>query len=237
MGRWHVLREPTVPILLLASIVHVVRRDLFDFVLFVGTAGLIVIDSRRSPAAAAPAWRGISRGWLRAVVIVLVAAVVALAPPASVATRGAVMACGLVAVIVVMLPAQGRGGLPPSAPLRGWGVWATIGVITCLWELNSFIAGLLWPDDGANHPAVTDLVGPQLTGWSGRVVFLMLWLAAGWWLIRALLAGGRAPAPAAGGLPHAERAQDAGREGSAAGGSAGCDQGPAQPPAQSEAGR
>lgn len=247
MGRWHVLREPTVPILLLASVVHVVRRDLFDFMLFSGTAALIVADSRRSPAAASPDRRGAPPGWLQAAVVVLGASVLALAPPASVAARGAVMACGLIAVAVVMLPADSRRGLAPSAPLRGWGVWATIGVLTCLWELSSFIAGQLWPDDGVDHPAVTDLIGPQLTGWSGRAIFLMIWLAAGWWLVSTLLTAGRAPGQAPDETPGRAPGVVLGDTPGAAAGEApsgvmdrhrrSADGGPAQPPAQREAGR
>lgn len=191
MADWRVLREPTVPILLAASVMHVVRRNAIDFAVFFGTAVVIVIDARRhdmTPAGVARISR--PRAWLVVAGMTLFSAVVALAAPASVGARLVLVAIGLAAlVLVIARPQRVSGGqVPPAA--RGWPVWAVIGVAACLWELTSFIAQQVWPLDQDAHPAVSDLVGPLLQTWFGRAVFLALWAGAGWWLLRQMVGAG-----------------------------------------------
>lgn len=220
MHAWRSLREPTVAILLLASVVHVVRRDLFDLVLFSGTAVLILVDgglARRSrddeaaaqvaedatpdcdqpPAGqegetdvpdAAPSRRSLRR-WAITAGMTLFAALAAVLAPASFGAELMLAAIGLTALVLVIVrrprgvPA-GDGSGRPDGKLAGWQVWAAIGVAACLWELTSFIAQQVWPADADSHPAVSDLVAPLLAGGVGRGVFLMLWAAAGWWLLQ-----------------------------------------------------
>lgn len=180
MSRWRVLREPAVPILLAATVVHIVRRDLVDIAVFLGTAVVIVIDAGRPRVAAtaddAPRQ---SRIWVAAALAVM-AAVIALAPPATVGARAVMILIGILAAVVVLTSHHVVAS--PERP-RGWVWWAVIGVATSLWELTSFIWGEVRPDEAANHPAISDLVEPLLTAWLGRVVFLLLWVAAGWWLV------------------------------------------------------
>lgn len=207
MGRWHVLREPTVGILLLASVVHVVRRNVFDFLLFFGTAMVIIVESRiESRRAEARAARALSpapplprhRRWAAAAAIASLSAVVALLPPAGGLTRVVLAATG-VAVLAVVVVRPASRSVDGAGGAHGWQVWATIGVAACLWELSSFVAQQVWPADQDAHPAVSDLVGPLLAGWPGRVVFLLLWAGAGWWLLRQLTAsGGRGAAAESG---------------------------------------
>lgn len=263
-SRWSVLREPTVPFLLAACVVHVVRRDAVDFSVFFGTAVVIVIDAGRprgdDGAASTADGRGIGsvgrrlHAWPIGAGMTAFAAVVALAGPASLGARLVVIAIGLAAVAVVLLrprvrrsrsgestvgltgaagvasaggvtasagsagdgaapfadadppadvatglasaaAARGPGALrAPETPARksrlgaarGWPVWAALGLAACLWELTSFIAQQVWPTDQADHPAASDLIGPLLTAWPGRAVFLLLWACAGWWLLRRL---------------------------------------------------
>ncbi len=197
MGRWHVLREPTVLILLLASVVHVVRRNVFDFLLFFGTAVVIIVESRmesrrfeqRGTGTLAPATPlSYRRRWWSAAVIALLSAAIALLPIAGGLMRVVLIGSGVaVLVLVVARPAPPPGG---AGRARGWQLWTAVGVAACLWELTSFIAQQVWPADQNAHPAVSDLVGPLLTTWVGRAVFLLLWVSAGWWLLRQLLASG-----------------------------------------------
>lgn len=207
MGTRRVLREPTVPILLAASVAHVVRRNVFDLVVFAGTAMVIVIDSRRRATVTGDArgWsaNGLrSRTWLAVAGMTLLAAIAALAPPASFWARLVMVVVGLIALAIVLRqPRRARGRrvhddqTDPSGQLAGWPVWAAIGVAACLWELASFIAQQVWPADEDEHPAVSDLVGPLLETWLGRAIFLLLWAGAGWWLLREL-SGGAARRPA-----------------------------------------
>jgi hypothetical protein len=194
-----------VPILLLASVMHVVRRNVFDFLLFFGTAVLIVVDSRRITGRASepevPA--AVRHRWLAAAAVALFAAIIALLPIAGGMVRIVVSACGLAALALVLVrpaaaPTPVAAGDAPGR-LRGWWVWATVGVVTCLWELSSFIAQQVWPADQVNHPAASDLIGPLLTTWLGRAILLLLWGAAGYWLLHQLVtSGGRGAGTSAG---------------------------------------
>lgn len=177
------------PILLLASAVHVVRRNLFDFLLFFGTAMLILADSQRRSrvASARPRSRHLSP-WILVAGMTLFAAAVALAPPASLGAILVMAAVGAAAVVLILVApdSQNLAGRARQA-LAGWPVWATLGVAVCLWELASFIEQQVWPADQVDHPAASDLIGPLLGSWVGRTVLLLLWAGAGWWLLAPLL--------------------------------------------------
>jgi hypothetical protein len=54
-------------------------------------------------------------------------------------------------------------------------------VLGCLWELAQFILGLTRPGDPAF--ALSDLLDPLLAAWPGRLVFILLWLAGGCFLL------------------------------------------------------
>lgn len=199
MRRWHVLREPTVPILLLASVVHVVRHNVFDFLLFSGTALVIIVESRielrrvgvNEPGALPPPPPlPHHRRWWAATALAVVSAVVALLPAAGGLTRVVLAACGVIVLALVVAKPASRPPGGESGKTRGWQLWATVGVGTCLWELFSFIAQQVWPADQIDHPAISDLVGPTLATWAGRAVLLLLWVSAGWWLVRQLVGSG-----------------------------------------------
>jgi len=191
MADWRVLREPAVPILLAASVVHVVRRNAIDFGVFFGTAVVILIDARRHDMAPAGVARiGRPRAWLVVAGMTLFSALVALAAPASLGARLVLVVVGLGALVLVLARPQRSPALQERPAARGWPVWAVIGVAACLWELTSFIAQQVWPLDQDAHPAVSDLVEPLLQTWFGRAVFLVLWASAGWWLLRRLVGPG-----------------------------------------------
>jgi hypothetical protein len=166
----------------------------FDLLLFSGAAVLILLDSQRRDAAPAGVARiGRPRAWLVVAGMTLFSAVVALAAPVSLGARLVLVAIGLAALALVLVrPQHWSGNRQELSAARGWPLWAVIGVAACLWELTSFIAQQVWPLDEDSHPAVSDLVGPLLQTWLGRAVFLLLWAAAGWWLLRQLVGGDRA---------------------------------------------
>lgn len=192
VGRWGVLTEPTVAILLLASVVHVVRRDMVDLAVFAGTAVLIIVDSRRGPrqddgardepaATTTPGSGG--RTLPTAAVLLPVAALWSAVPPAADTMRLLLVLTGVtVAVLVIAAPRPAPATRPRP---RGWPWWAAIGIAASLWELQSFIwQQVAGPQAQQEHPALSDLIEPLLAGWSGRAVFLLLWMSAGWWLLR-----------------------------------------------------
>ena len=194
MRRWQVVREPTVPILLLACVVHAVRRNLFDLLLFAGTAALIVADSwRATPGRVASAPPGANNGspaWAAWLAVIAFAMLAGPLPQSGGAVQVVLVAVGLAALAVVVV---GRG---PAAgtrhpSLRGWPVWAALGALACVWELTSFAIQQDDPAVDNAHPTASDLIGPLLGSWPGRMVFLALWAAAGLWLLRRLSAAPR----------------------------------------------
>jgi hypothetical protein len=69
-------------------------------------------------------------------------------------------------------------------------LWASVTVVLCLWELSSFLLGRDTEDTKNAHPAVSDLLDPAIDSWAGRIVFVVIWVAAMVGFVRA--AQGRA---------------------------------------------
>lgn len=151
-----------------------------------------------------------SRGWAAAVAALAV--ITAVLPYAGLAVRVLVIVIGVAIAGMVLLrpppaesaagePTAGAGAVPAArrdatdarAAARGWPVWAIIGVLACLWELTAFSFQQADPAAETAHPTVSDLVEPLLVPWVGRLIFTLLWGAAGVWLIRNLLAHGAGP--------------------------------------------
>ena len=203
MGRWRVLREPTVPILLLACVVHAVRRNLFDLLLFAGTAVLIVADAWRAapartvngslaarqgaPERGRPGGRPrpASPGWAAWLAVIAFAVLAGPLPRDGGAIQVVLVAVGVGALVVVVTGRRPAAGPRHRSP-RGWPIWAALGVLACLWELTSFAIQQNDPAVDAAHPTASDLIGPLLGSWPGRMVFLALWATAGVWLLRRL---------------------------------------------------
>jgi hypothetical protein len=61
--------------------------------------------------------------------------------------------------------------------------WAAAWIAGCLWELAMFLLGGRTPDAGEEYPAVTDLVNPVVDNSAGKALFVVVWLAAGVWLL------------------------------------------------------
>ncbi|MEO7126156.1 MAG: hypothetical protein ABI382_14235 [Nakamurella sp.] len=202
MARWSVLREPTVPILLAACVVHVVRRDVLDFAVFFGTSVVIIVDSRRGDGSRFDGHHGDrvvtghwQRAWLPLIGMTMFAGVAALAGSASLADRLIVTVIGIAALVIVLFAPGSKDPRRAHRVLAGWQVWAVIGVAACLWELTSFITQQIWPLNQDAHPAISDLVGPMLVTWFPRAVFLLMWAGAGWWLLQLLLSSGASTEP------------------------------------------
>lgn len=57
-------------------------------------------------------------------------------------------------------------------------VWASLGVLTSIWEvLNYVLAGI--SHDDRTYPTISDLVDPVLRNHLGKMVFLMIWIFTG----------------------------------------------------------
>lgn len=195
LPRWF---DPTVIVLLLASITHAARRDYVDLVSFLLVAAAIVVERLthrplRPPATLHPITG--ARAALVAAGLVVYGVVAGSGEHAGPAVRLAVCLPGVVAFALVLTH--------PAAPSsstgvgRGWVPWTIVLLLLAIWELTNF---LLQPDaltDNPDHPTLSTVINPLLSDGAVRVVVLGLWLAAGVWLTRRALCGGGAPSRAA----------------------------------------
>lgn len=193
---WPVLLEPTIPILLAAGTVHIIRRNIFDTVLFLGTAVVIVLDRARSRStrpggAVVP----LGVGWLLALAAVVVgyATVVGAWSLDTLPVKVALVMPGLLAVVVVAArPPAGR--VRERQPIgRGWIVWAVLGVGACLWELAAFVQQPDPQTDSYAHPTLSSIIGPTMSSPVVRVGLLGLWLAVSLYLLRIVLVNAAVP--------------------------------------------
>ena len=194
-GWWRVLYEPTVLILIAAGIVHIIRRNQFDILVFFGTAAFIVVDRLRRPPEVAmipPARHTARQQVLIAAVLALYSVVAGQWEVDTWPMRAAMIIPGLLFVVVLAVrpPAEDAAA---SSMGRGWIAWAALAVAIALWELTSFVQQPNPIDDSYEHPTISAIVTPWLAHWPARAIFLLLWVAAGYWLIRTIAAARPAP--------------------------------------------
>ncbi len=77
----------------------------------------------------------------------------------------------------------GRTTMSPAVR-RSAILWSVVGVVTCLWEVASFLLGLPSPEAAIAHPSISELFDPILDTTAGRAVFIALWLLLGGALVR-----------------------------------------------------
>lgn len=195
------LLDPTLLILLAALAVHVVRRNVFDIIVFAGTIILILIDRQLRPGtgASVPGRRSSGRRppgrwsparirwWTVATLALLFGAVVGSLQPAGVPERIALAVPGLVAALLVTL--RGRADRPRPIG-RWWAAWPALLILAALIELSSFLQQPDPQTGSYRHPTLSTLIEPLLDAPVVRAGALMVWLAAGWWLVRAVVRPG-----------------------------------------------
>jgi hypothetical protein len=202
-----VVREPAVPVLVLAGLTQVYRAYVVDVLLFLGTLVLILTERRRW----GPATRDATppeRARPGAAVVLPVAAAYAVAVsfvPQTTWWLDACLAVPGVAVLMLSLVAPRRHARPrhalveaprrdPPGP-RHWRVWPGIGIALALVELFSFLSQPDARTDSYEHPTLSTIVEPPLDSmpWL-RAVALFAWVLIGWWLLRRVRAWlGRTP--------------------------------------------
>lgn len=192
--RLALLREPALPIVLLASLAMIDRRYLPDIALFVGTAALIVTDSGRwrdRVASAEPDPVPARHLFTAALAAAAVAAAMSGLPRTSPLTDTVFAAIGLTALLLAWNAGPGRRpGTEPPAPAR-WRVWPGLAVALALAEFWSFLHQPAPMVDSPQHPTVSTVVEPGLDEWTARAVALWVWLMCGWWLLRRIRAWAR----------------------------------------------
>lgn len=185
------LREPALPILLMAWVAMLRREYVPDILLFGGASALLVVDARRwqgRTSSAEPSTR------VRRPLLVLgatgITALLMATLPRSGRLDAAFGAVGVLALAVGWLPDReerpGRAG-ETDEPARWW-VWPVLGLTLGLAALWSFLHQVSPMVDSLAHPSISSLVEPGLEHGVVRFLALWLWLLAGCWLLRRIRA-------------------------------------------------
>jgi hypothetical protein len=166
---------PWVAILVIIGTVQLIRDAPVDSVVFGAVALLIVLDAvgvlPQLPVARVPFVVLAVGGALAAVLL-------ALAPRHGLLAGIVVSVVGIAAVAIAWSRPATESRARDRRVLRGAVLWASVTVLLCLWELSSFLLGRFTVDTKIAHPAVSDLLDPAVDGWPGRVVFVVVWVAA-----------------------------------------------------------
>jgi hypothetical protein len=183
---WGLLTEPAVPFLLVAEGV-LVKRDYLPDILLVGAALVVIaVDSLRwgfHEADPSPTSRARASLWLPAAAVALG---MALLPRISPVTDAAFAALGLGALWLAWMPggapAASHGEVPRTPPT--WWLWWVPALVFCTVEVLSLAYQPAPRVDSPAHPSLSGIVEPVLAHWPTRALALLVWLAAGWWLLR-----------------------------------------------------
>jgi len=166
---------PWIAVLVIIGTVQLIRDAPVDSVIFAVVAVLIVLDAvgvlPQLPAMQVTLAALVIGGLLAAALLVLV-------PRHGLLAGIVVSAVGLAAVAIAWSRPASRTRMPRGRVLRGAILWASITIVLCLWELSSFLLGRYTVDTKIAHPAVSDLLDPAVDTVPGRVVFVVVWIAA-----------------------------------------------------------
>lgn len=129
--------------------------------------------------------RGLPRPTLVIAAVVLLSAVLVLAPRHGILAGTTLVVVG-VAAVVFAWPDRPRGERDAwtRAVVRAAIAWSVAGVATCLWELSRYIPGTLTPGGRVAYPALSDLLDPFVDIPMGRVLFVIGWVLTGAFLLR-----------------------------------------------------
>jgi len=185
---WRLLVEPAIPVIAMAEVVHVIRRDVVDIALFAGTAVVIVADRLR-PARRPASPAQLARWALVAAGCVAYTVLVAPMSRTGWPLRVVLVVPGLLAAVTVLRRAVSPLEQASPGPPRGWWVWPALFVVGCLWELAAFAQQPDAQTPSYEHPTLSTFAEPWLAMPASRAVTAALWLAAGWWLVRRIVAG------------------------------------------------
>jgi hypothetical protein len=175
---------PWIAIVAITSIVQFVREAPFDGVVF-GAIGIALLADAlhlvpRAPRLARPAMVPTLVGALA------VGALLAFTPRHGVVDGIVLAGLGAAVLPFAWAGVRSRTGATeqraadPRALRRTAIAWAATGVVTCLWELTSWVLGRILPPAAAlEHPAISDILDPALDQVGLRAIFVAAWVALG----------------------------------------------------------
>lgn len=110
--------------------------------------------------------------------------VLVLAPRHSWVDLAVFIAIGVTVLLVAWEPAPEREQRLHKALLRSMWMWSMLAVAICLWEATAFVLSVTMPGGNENYPTISVLLDPFVENVWGRLIFVGLWLAAGYGLLR-----------------------------------------------------
>ena len=110
--------------------------------------------------------------------------ILVLAPRHSWIDLVAFIAIGVTVLIVAWEPYEQKNQRPHLSLLRSMWFWSMAAFSLCLWEATAFILSVTVPNGIENFPTISVLLDPFVENVWGRIVFVGLWLAAGYGLLR-----------------------------------------------------
>jgi hypothetical protein len=165
------------------GVVQIVRHQWIDAAIFGVTTLLLVVA-----VVLVPVGRATSRPGIRPLVAggAVIAAVLGLSTRHGAIAAITMIVAGIAAVGIAWPPVDraAPAGPWPKALRRLAVAWTLIWIIACLWELLEFVLGGLVPTGRITHPALSDLLDPIVTPGIGQLLFALLWVAAGIFLVR-----------------------------------------------------
>lgn len=94
------------------------------------------------------------------------------------------IAIGVTVLLVAWEPAPDREKRPHKALLRSMWTWSMLAIAICIWEATAFVLSVSMPGGSEDFPTISVLLDPFVENIIGRMIFVGLWLAAGYGLLR-----------------------------------------------------
>jgi hypothetical protein len=160
------------------------RGAYVDGILFFSLSAMLVIDRLTRGRILIFTRPVVAPRWLTLSIAIVVGLVLVVAPRHSSYDLVAFAAIGMTVLIFAWEPAPDKEKLPRRSLVRSALIWSMLGVALCLWEAIAFILSVSMPDGNANFPTISVLLDPFVESLGGRIIFVVLWLAAGLALLR-----------------------------------------------------
>lgn len=183
---WPPWAHPAIVILGITGLFHFYRGAPVDGVVFLGVCCWLAVTETRAPALVVDEldhpWPRRSGVWT----LVLLTAVLTIAPRYG---RVDALVVGLLGIAAVVVAAT-RGDA--AVPVRRGPAWpyAVVGLVAALNELTAYLLQTS-PAADWRHPAFSDVMDPVFAWPPSRALLVLIWLAVGLWLLRTMPA--RAP--------------------------------------------
>lgn len=150
-----------------------------DGIIFFGIVVLLAVDRALGERIGGRTQRLHIRRRVVWLAVIIAAVILVIAPRHEALVFGAMAGIGVLMIVLAWAPMA----TPPTESSKairrsGW-LWASIGVVLCVWEATAFVLSVTMPGGSDAHPTISVLLDPALETLVGRIVFVGLWLSAG----------------------------------------------------------